>query len=108
MEVQPTVDQVQNVTVGTERAVVGSAESKNSVGQRCSEPQLNVVAFLSGSLDGDQAAVDEAHRANRFTSFTIKSILTSAVELMLSLVLQVRLATAVVLARSRVTTRELY
>lgn len=107
VEIESPVHKVQDVTVGTQRAVKSSSECEDAVGQSCSESQLNVVAFFSGCLNRNQTSINQTHCADRFASFTVKSILTRTVELVIGFVLKVRFAKAVVLAGRRVTASEL-
>lgn len=97
MKVQPSVDQLQDVTVEADRAVEGGSEGQNAIGQSRSESELDVVVFIAVRLDGDQTAVDEAHRADRLARLAEESIFARAVELVVGFVFQVRNAEAVVL-----------
>lgn len=98
MKIQSTVDEFQDVTVWTDRAIERSSKSEDSIRQSRSEAKLNVVAFLTTRLDRDQASLDDAHRADSLARLSIKSVLARTVELVINLIFQVRNAEAIVLA----------
>lgn len=98
VQIKPTIDQFQDITVDAASRTATAAKHQNTIRQRRTESQIDVIAFNTIRIDGYQATRQQRHRGALLASFALETSRTRTIENVIRFVLQRWTTDAIVLA----------